>query len=810
MAAFLAALLGLATRLVRPARAPQAARLEVGPLLARGSYGAVHAARLHDSTGAAALDVVAKAALAELPAEAGRAAGYLAAEASVNEAMRGTPGVCGYLGETTAEGERYLLFDRVRPLSGGDGPATSCADLLQTSSPWPITPREVLRQLLCTLSRLHAAGYLHRDIKLENLLLDGSGDGVGSGDGGGGASAEAPASAGVSPGAAYPSVKLVDFGSAVSVEGCDLFARMFQGCELDSTTAPCSELYAPEAFADPEHPFSFDVFSAGICFLRLSWPAALRTDAAVAEFRQQLSAAGGDLERWIRIRLQATVLREDWLEGLSSFPGADPAALALVRAMLHVDPAARPSADALLAHPFLQPERVGGQGAGGGTLACGGAAAGGGGTAAVRRTTGAAQSAPASSRLALDELLAPECRLPGYAVRERPLAIRLSMTKPLGLLLGEIQRGEGGGLGVDEILEGGSAAASGQLRVGDRLVAVGEQSLRGAEYNEAMAVLQRAGWGGKTPAPVECLFERACGEAGCDVPDPVGEARGIPLVVDSGSFASIGRRAHMEDAFVLTSFTASGASFTATERSFTLAAVFDGHRGGAASAHARATLADAVAGAIAAGEPSPLAVAWRGVVDGYLRTGAQDGATASALLLDDRGMAECLNCGDSRSVLSAGSPDARPRLVHASADHGAGDEAEVARIRASGGLVECAPGGSFRVTVDAPSVGGDAVFRVAVARALGGSEWLAGRISNAADVATLSLPADTSLAVVATDGLWGVLDGIGGSEEAARRVDEARREGSSAGEAAQQLGTLAKRMGSDDNCAVLVLYFNAS
>jgi serine/threonine protein phosphatase PrpC len=114
------------------------------------------------------------------------------------------------------------------------------------------------------------------------------------------------------------------------------------------------------------------------------------------------------------------------------------------------------------------------------------------------------------------------------------------------------------------------------------------------------------------------------------------------------------------------------------------------------------------------------------------------------------------------------------------------------------------------VAVDAPSVGHGAVFRVAVARALGGSEWLAGRISNAADVTTLRLPSDASAVVVATDGLWGVLDGIGGSEEAARRVEEARRAGCSAGEAAQQLGALAKRMGSDDNCAVLVLYLGGS
>jgi len=225
MTSFAIATVGFAARFV-----PPPATLQLGPLLGRGNYGSVYAARFPSEPD---LDIVAKCAFAAVPAEAELAAEYLGREAAANEDVLGFPEFCAYLGETTAEGERYLLFRRIRPPDGGDRPA-SCADLLQ---PAALAPREVLRQLLCALSRLHTAGYVHRDVKLENLLVDGSLD--------------------------TPCVKLIDLGSAVSVDGCGLFERMFQGCALDGLTTPCSVLYAPpEKFADPDHPFSFDIYSA--------------------------------------------------------------------------------------------------------------------------------------------------------------------------------------------------------------------------------------------------------------------------------------------------------------------------------------------------------------------------------------------------------------------------------------------------------------------------------------------------------------------------------------------------------------------
>lgn len=594
-------LANLAFHPARGALLPPTTKVELVSLLSRGGYGEVHFAR---APGAA--ELVAKVARPLDPAEAERAAAYLDAEATANAGVLGCPGICQYLGEaSTSEGERCLLFERIRPLGGGEGPATTCADLLRPGlAPPPIAPREVLRQLLVALSHIHRAGYLHRDIKLENVLLGAA--------------------------AAGPSVKLIDLGSAVSLEGCGLFERMWGGCELDALSTPCSPVYSPpERFADTEHPFAFDVFAAAVCFLRLAWPAALRTEEATEEWRAELAAAGGDLERWLRTRVRATAVPEAWLDSLAAFPAADAAAFAVLRSMLHPDPAFRPSVDAVLAHPFLSPP------------GCAPAAV----TPAPRRTD-------TDARL-LERLLSVECRLPGYAVSERPLSVRVALRRPLGLVLGEVGRADGGGVTIDEILPGGHAAGS-ALRVGDRLVIVGERSLRGATYEESIAALAAGG------RELELLFERSCaGVEGCELPEEIGSPgasaapagaaasagatspRGAALVVsDSGVFASRGGRTHMEDTSVLTSFSA---RTPAGLRSFVLAAVFDGHRGGDASAHLRSSLSRATSDALAAGEPSPLAVGWRRVVESYLGTGRQDGSTASAVLVGDDGLVkECV------------------------------------------------------------------------------------------------------------------------------------------------------------------------
>jgi len=71
-----------------------------------------------------------------------------------------------------------------------------------------------------------------------------------------------------------------------------------------------------------------------------------------------------------------------------------------------------------------------------------------------------------------------------------------------------------------------------------------------------------------------------------------------------------------------------------------LAACFDGHRGPRASLHAASALPAAVRDAIRAGEPSPLAAAWRAVAQSYGEGGEQDGACASMALVRQDGLCE--------------------------------------------------------------------------------------------------------------------------------------------------------------------------
>ena len=108
------------------------------------------------------------------------------------------------------------------------------------------------------------------------------------------------------------------------------------------------------------------------------------------------------------------------------------------------------------------------------------------------------------------------------------------------------------------------------------------------------------------------------------------------------------------------------------------------------------------------------------------------------------------------------------------------------------------------------------MWRVAVARALGGSEWRAGGISDAADVTTLSLGEHHRFVVVASDGIWGALDALGSDEsggsyaERSERVvyltQQARAAGRSACEAAQALVRSAYKEGGTDNAGCVVLY----
>ena len=141
----------------------------------------------------------------------------------------------------------------------------------------------------------------------------------------------------------------------VQMAGCTLLDGILGRCAgYDASRSPCSPLFAPpERFVDAGHPFAFDVFSAGMLFLRLAWPSLLATDEQAAAFQAEIGRAGS-LSAWLAPQLTATVLPPELTGALASFPADDGSDFALLAAMLAPDPARRPTVDAILAHPFLR------------------------------------------------------------------------------------------------------------------------------------------------------------------------------------------------------------------------------------------------------------------------------------------------------------------------------------------------------------------------------------------------------------------------------------------------------------------------
>ncbi|CAI5471391.1 unnamed protein product [Closterium sp. Yama58-4] len=162
-----------------------------------------------------------------------------------------------------------------------------------------VTVKQVLRQVLISLKKMHATGIVHRDLKPSNLVLTNSGR-----------------------------VKLIDFGAAA-----DLRIGMNYEPELallDPDYAPPEQFVLPEETPSPppapiaamlspalwqlNHPDLFDTYSVGIIFLQMASPT-LRSPAGLQTFKKELRAARYDLKRWRRETRMRPDLRVLDLEG---------------------------------------------------------------------------------------------------------------------------------------------------------------------------------------------------------------------------------------------------------------------------------------------------------------------------------------------------------------------------------------------------------------------------------------------------------------------------------------------------------------
>lgn len=259
-------------------------------------------------------------------------------------------------------------------------------------------------------------------------------------------------------------------------------------------------------------------------------------------------------------------------------------------------------------------------------------------------------------------------------------------------------------------------------------------------------------------------------------------------------------------------------------KSILIAGVLDGHLGAAASNFVKAELPVTFSASLNNIEKenpvqSLLENAWNQCCDAYRTsclteecvaeydpkegllmayTGSQTaiaGTTASVFALDKQtSHLIALNCGDSRGLVI----DSNGQLIFQTVDHKPETEIERLTQGKNQGYDYSIP--QCRVARWTLEVGD---YDYAVARSLEGPFATSKGIVSTADVSVVqALPGMT--AIVATDGLWEVID----SEEACRIVAGQRSQRMSAGDTAKALCSLAYEKASTDNISVIILYLD--
>ena len=797
-------------------RAVTTTTTEIGPVVGAGSYGTVH--RIDD-------DRIGKRAwsqhdlekqkewptVQDLQAKVERCRYYWEVERHCAKKLGDHPHLAPYRGTSKDdEGREWLVYDRLKGIDGEVAP--SLGDLLELDR---LDHRQnedhhlyilsqhlgtdglldtldvVLEQLLETLAYVHSHKIVHRDLKPTNLLVTNQ-----------------------------QRLVLIDFGSAADLATAGIGRR---NLGLSERVAISPIYAAPEIFVDaslPRAACAFDCFSLALLYCQLLFQYLdERTDAG---FHQQLSRAQWNLDEWLAAELQADVQPQgldDAFDVLRDRPGL----WHLLQRMLTVDPRDRISCeDALEAFRVIRT----GQG--------------------ERRNDG---------QFLTDLLEASETCEVLPSVRALEFVATFARSESLGLVLAEpdsdvsdldeaslrlwneaLLQAEAGEVFVKEILPGGQADDMKMFTVGDRLGAVGEiPILRGGfervvelvryDSEQIMCFSFRCGSLGsiqlesqpRSSSYVTLHFHRKPRKKESIFRDQEVSLSAPVVVEDQGSWSVVGRRESQEDTFLLHECEGSDT------RCILLAGVCDGHLGRAASTFIQKefpfNFADELMRAPDRDAADLSRQAWESTCNAYrgkcdealdqcvaeydpaegvlvADTGSTDavaGSTSCIAAVDiTQGCITFLNCGDSRALMV----DKKSQILFRTTDHKPANEVERFVEGKNNGLEYSVP--QCRLFKWYIPVGD---YDYGVSRSLEGPFATSKGIVSIPDVTTVVAAPGSSI-VVATDGLWEVLD----SEVVGRLVAEMRTKGLPADEAAKRVCSSALDRGSFDNVSVVVVY----
>ncbi|KAK4430174.1 Serine/threonine-protein kinase STN7, chloroplastic [Sesamum alatum] len=320
----------------------------LGKKLGEGSFGVVYRASLAKKSSSKDGEIVVK-----------RATEYGAVEIWMNERVRrACANSCadfmfGFLESSTKKGVEYWLIWKF------EGEAT-LADLLQSKEfPYNVEAiilgevqdlpkglerenriiQTIMRQLLFALDGLHSTGIVHRDVKPQNIIFSED----------------------------SRTFKIIDLGAAADLRvGINYIPKEFL---LDPRyAAPEQYIMSTQTPSAPSAPVAtalspvlwqlnlpdrFDIYSAGLMFLQMAFPA-LRTDSGLIQFNRQLKRCEYDLNAWrktVEPRASPEIRRGFELLDLDGGIGWE-----LLTSMVRYKARQRISAKGALAHPYFDRE----------------------------------------------------------------------------------------------------------------------------------------------------------------------------------------------------------------------------------------------------------------------------------------------------------------------------------------------------------------------------------------------------------------------------------------------------------------------